>query len=91
MNWFYSENSQTQRGPVDQAEFDRLVQAGVIRRSTLVWRDGMAEWRAFGEVKVSQYGSGAAGSNRCVESGQLRAGRLVTASSNRTTVSPGFA
>ena len=71
MNWFYSENSQTQRGPVDQAEFDRLVQSGDIRRSTLVWRDGMAGWRAFGELNLSQHETAAAGSSRCVECGRF--------------------
>ena len=31
------------KGPVEQVEFDRLIQQGVIGQTTLVWREGMAE------------------------------------------------
>lgn len=52
MNWHYSEAGQ-QRGPVSQEEFDRLVATGGITDATLVWREGMEQWRAWGEVRAA--------------------------------------
>ncbi|EIQ01711.1 putative membrane protein [Opitutaceae bacterium TAV1] len=52
MQWYYSHNGQ-QAGPVPQADFDNLVHSGVITPSTLVWREGMSEWRPASEVGVS--------------------------------------
>jgi len=49
MNWYYVSGNE-QKGPVDQADLDRLVQAGTIVGSTLVWREGMGEWKALGEL-----------------------------------------
>lgn len=46
MNWFYAEGGQ-RRGPVTQAEFDRLVASGVITDTTLVWHDGMGAWEPW--------------------------------------------
>ncbi|GAB4362452.1 MAG: hypothetical protein Kow0026_26240 [Oricola sp.] len=42
--WFYARNNE-QKGPVDLAEIDMLVAAGVIGPDTPVWRDGMADWQ----------------------------------------------
>ena len=50
MNWFYALNGQ-QAGPVDDAELDRLVQAGTISNSTLVWYSGMAQWLPYTEAR----------------------------------------
>jgi hypothetical protein len=52
MSWFYARNSE-RMGPVDQAEFERLVQAGVIAAETLVWREGMADWQSYGQVSAA--------------------------------------
>lgn len=49
MQWYYSNKGQ-RLGPVSQAEFDQLVRDGVIGGDTLVWRDGMAEWRPYSMV-----------------------------------------
>lgn len=49
MNWYYVSGNE-QKGPVEQTEFDRLVQSGGINTSTLVWREGMADWKAFSEI-----------------------------------------
>ena len=43
MNWWYAEQNQ-RRGPVEDTEFRRLIDTGVIGRDTLVWREGMANW-----------------------------------------------
>jgi hypothetical protein len=47
--WYYVANNE-RKGPVEQSEFDRLIQQGVITQTTLVWREGMAEWRPLSEV-----------------------------------------
>ena len=52
MNWFYVSNNE-QKGPVSQADLGRLVQDGVVNSSTLVWREGLADWQAYGEVGMS--------------------------------------
>ncbi len=49
MNWFYAECGKAV-GPVTGDAFKHLVQAGGIDASTLVWREGMAEWKPFGEL-----------------------------------------
>ena len=50
MKWFYALNGQ-QAGPVDDAELDRLVQAGTIESSTLVWYSGLAQWQPYAEAR----------------------------------------
>lgn len=54
--WYYVENGQ-QRGPVGEAELDALLQAGKINSETLIWRDGMANWQPYREVKGVPAGS----------------------------------
>jgi len=50
MSWYYAESGQ-QRGPVNQGELENLVRAGAIGNETLVWREGMADWQPYGQVK----------------------------------------
>ena len=47
MQWYYAIGEQRQ-GPVDEAEFQRLVAAGTITADTLVWRQGMTGWTTYG-------------------------------------------
>ena len=49
MQWYYAINGE-RKGPVNQAEFERLVQAGTITRETLVWRKPMAGWQSLAQV-----------------------------------------
>lgn len=49
MNWYYAKEGQ-QAGPIDDAELSRLVTSGAIAGSTLVWREGMAQWQPYQEV-----------------------------------------
>ncbi|HTJ78921.1 MAG TPA: RDD family protein [Rariglobus sp.] len=49
MQWYYAINGQRQ-GPVNQAEFERLVSVGTITPDTLVWRKPMAGWQSLTEV-----------------------------------------
>jgi len=52
MNWYYVDSGQ-QAGPVDDAQLQVLVSSGRISPETLVWREGMANWQAYQEVRPS--------------------------------------
>jgi len=47
--WFYAVGAE-RKGPVGRADLDALVRAGVVRRDTLVWTSGAADWRPAGVV-----------------------------------------
>lgn len=46
MVWYYVRDGARQ-GPVEEAEFNRLIAESVIRPETLVWREGMPDWRTL--------------------------------------------
>jgi len=50
MSWYYATKAKTQAGPVDEATFQSLVQAGEISAETLVWKQGMANWMPYRAV-----------------------------------------
>jgi Domain of unknown function (DUF4190)/GYF domain 2 len=50
--WFYGENNQ-QFGPIEDAEFYRLIAAQRITATTKVWRDGMAGWAGLADAQAS--------------------------------------
>jgi len=70
VNWYYANNGQ-QAGPVPEVELDALVQRGVVTPTTLVWRDGMADWQPYGAVRAPTRPVPAAppviGQTQCVE------------------------
>ena len=43
--------SRTTTRPVTDAELEDLVRAGTILSDTLIWREGMANWQPYGQVK----------------------------------------
>jgi len=47
--WFYADGGQ-RLGPVDGSTMHQLIVGGAVTPETLVWRDGMPEWRGAGEV-----------------------------------------
>ena len=49
-NFWYLDRDHTQRGPVGEDEFVRLIRQGVITRETQMWTAGMTEWRMAGQV-----------------------------------------
>lgn len=78
MPWYYEVDRQ-QRGPVSDDEFAKLVQTGVVRAETLVWREGWPDWRPYGPMTTSApTGAPAAGGGYgddtavCAVSGQRR-------------------
>lgn len=50
MKWHYVEQGQ-QTGPVSDEQLAELDRTGKINAATLVWREGMADWQAYGQVK----------------------------------------
>jgi uncharacterized RDD family membrane protein YckC len=52
MEWYYAVNNQRQ-GPVAQADFDRLVADGVVKPETLVWQQGMADWKPYSTIAAT--------------------------------------
>lgn len=50
--WYFVENNQ-QAGPVDDAEFARLVSQGRIQATTLVWNETMANWLPYGQARAA--------------------------------------
>lgn len=49
MQWYYSASGQ-QQGPVSPAELEGLVRSGAVTPETLVWREGMPDWVAYGTI-----------------------------------------
>ncbi len=50
MDWYYGEAGK-QIGPIDEASFDALVGAGIIRDETLVWRAGLPAWQKYQTIR----------------------------------------
>lgn len=49
MAWYYAAGTE-QCGPVEHSEFEQLVRSGAITADTLVWREGMGDWKSYGEL-----------------------------------------
>ena len=47
--WYYAENAE-EIGPLAEAEFTALVQAGAIREDTEVWGEGMPTWLPYSQA-----------------------------------------
>src|SRR5579864_5309354 len=56
MAWYYAEAGQ-QAGPVKDEQLEQLVQSGRIKPETLVWREGMANWQPYDQVRSTTPGS----------------------------------
>lgn len=52
MNWYYVENGK-QAGPVSQEQFDALCSSGNVTDQTLVWREGMPDWKPWGSIRTA--------------------------------------
>ena len=49
MTWYYGVDGRRE-GPVEEANLETLELSGAIEWSTPVWRQGMSEWKPFGEM-----------------------------------------
>jgi uncharacterized RDD family membrane protein YckC len=74
MNWYYAEQGK-QAGPVNDEQFDEMLRSGRITGDTLVWHEGMADWRPCREAKGGTILGGPAGSGGpeavCAECGKI--------------------
>lgn len=59
MPWYYAADRQ-QRGPVSDEEFAGLVQTGVVRAETLVWREGWPNWQPYAQAYAQAQGAASA-------------------------------
>lgn len=50
MTWYYANQGQ-QVGPLSESDFAALVREGIVREDTLVWREGMANWLPWAQVR----------------------------------------
>ena len=50
MTWHYAAAG-THHGPVDDAQLDRLIAAGIVTGDTLVWHAGLDGWKPLREVR----------------------------------------
>jgi uncharacterized RDD family membrane protein YckC len=48
--WYYSDYERNRHGPVAARDLADLHDAGQLQPDTLVWREGMPQWRAWREV-----------------------------------------
>jgi hypothetical protein len=51
MNWYYAQGGQRQ-GPITESELETLIAAGTITATTLIWKEGMADWLPLNEVRA---------------------------------------
>lgn len=58
-SWYYVDRGQNRQGPVDAATLADAVRQGRIDDTTLVWRDGLAQWSPLGQFR-DELGLGAA-------------------------------
>lgn len=48
--WYYSDANRIQHGPVGPGELAALHTKGLLPGETLVWREGMSEWKPWSEM-----------------------------------------
>lgn len=66
MHWYYADNGQ-QAGPVSDAELDTLIQNGKVTPETLIWHEGMADWRPCAQARMAD---SPPGNRLCAECGR---------------------
>ncbi|WP_017171088.1 GYF domain-containing protein, partial [Xanthomonas phaseoli] len=49
--WYYADAQRQRQGPVDTDTLRARLSQGIIDRSSLVWREGLAQWVALHEVE----------------------------------------
>jgi uncharacterized RDD family membrane protein YckC len=55
MTWYYAQGGE-QLGPVEDLDFQQLVDTGLIQPATLVWRPDQAEWMEYGQLMAGSTG-----------------------------------
>ncbi|TQU50876.1 RDD family protein, partial [Xanthomonas perforans] len=49
--WYYADAQRQRQGPVDTDTLRARLSQGIIDRSSLVWREGLAQWVALHEIE----------------------------------------
>jgi hypothetical protein len=55
--WYYTVNNQPV-GPIDEQKLSQLLASHTINANTLVWKEGMAEWKPLAQTELSKLLSG---------------------------------
>jgi hypothetical protein len=55
--WYYTVNNQPV-GPIDEEKLRQLLTSHTINANTLVWKEGMAEWKPLAQTELSKLLSG---------------------------------
>jgi hypothetical protein len=68
MNWYYVDNGQ-QAGPVTDEQMAELRRSGKVQDTTLIWREGMPDWKPWIEAPATGVPPVATGGVVCAECG----------------------
>lgn len=72
--WYYSDYQRNRHGPVAARDLAELHHAGQLQPDTLVWREGMPQWRAWREVMAQALDEAAGRTSAAAEATPLSAG-----------------
>ncbi|HEY1139226.1 MAG TPA: RDD family protein [Lysobacter sp.] len=73
-DWYYSDYERNRLGPVAARDLADLHHAGQLQPDTLVWREGMPQWRAWREVMTQALNEAAGIASPAMEAMPLSAG-----------------
>jgi uncharacterized RDD family membrane protein YckC len=73
-DWYYSDYERNRLGPVAARDLADLHHAGQLQPDTLVWREGMPQWRAWREVMTQALNEAAGVASPVMEAVPLSAG-----------------
>lgn len=88
-DWFYGKDG-TQHGPVSDQEIGGLITSGEIDGTTIIWREGMADWLPISQVPEFQSSltpASTGGNDTSLESSQNQE-NPYTAPTTRTAPAP---
>lgn len=72
--WYYSDYERNRLGPVAARDLADLHHAGQLQPDTLVWREGMPQWRAWREVMAQALNEAAGVASPAADAKPLSAG-----------------
>lgn len=62
-SWFISPDGTSRQGPITDEQVRAMIAAGTLRKSSLLWREGLAAWTMLGEVPEFREASAGAPAN----------------------------
>ena len=73
-DWYYSDYERNRHGPVAARDLADLHHAGQLQPETLVWREGMPQWRAWREMMTQALDEAAGRASPAADAVPLSAG-----------------